>query len=355
MELAETLKILIPAALSFVVGIGITPILTYYLYRYKAWKKASGKKALDGSVAEVFNTLHKDTESKTTPRMGGIVIWVSVAITALILALIAEINPALSDLSFISRGQTWIPLACLLLGGLAGMIDDLLEIRQSSNFSKGLSLPIRLSIVSVLALGVGWWFYTRLAVTSVSIPFDGLLPLGIFIVPLFVIIAAAVYASGVIDGIDGLAGGVFALIFGAYSAIAFVYGQYDLAAFGSAVTGGLLAFLWFNVPPARFYMSETGSMGLTLALSVMAFMTDALVGGVGISLLPLVGIVLVATVLSNMLQVLSKKLRKKKLFRIAPLHHHFEALGWPREKVVMRYWIITAIAAVMGIVLAAVA
>lgn len=355
MELAETLKLLVPAALSFIVGIGITPILTYYLYRYKAWKKASGKKALDGSVAEVFNSLHKDTETKTTPRMGGIVIWVSVFITALVLALVAEITPSLADLSFISRGQTWIPLACLLLGGLAGMIDDLLEIRESKGFSKGLSLPIRLSIVSVLALGVGWWFHSRLDVVSVSIPFDGVLILGALIVPLFVLIAAAVYASGVIDGIDGLAGGVFALIFGAYSAIAFVYGQYDLAAFGSAVTGGLLAFLWFNVPPARFYMSETGSMGLTLTIAVMAFMTDSLVGGVGISLLPIVGIVLVATVLSNMLQVLSKKIRKKKLFRIAPLHHHFEALGWPREKVVMRYWIITAVAAVVGIVLATVA
>ena len=170
--------------------------------------------------------------------------------------------------------------------------------------------------------------------------------------PLFILISLALYASGVIDGIDGLSGGVFASIFASYTIIAFAQNQIDLAAFSACVVGGLLAFLWYNIPPARFYMSDTGTMGLTLAIGTVAFMTDNLGGGVGISVLPVIGALLIITVLSDIAQVLSKRFFGRKLLRIAPLHHHFEAIGWSGSKIVMRYWILSVVFAFAGVILA---
>jgi phospho-N-acetylmuramoyl-pentapeptide-transferase len=161
-----------------------------------------------------------------------------------------------------------------------------------------------------------------------------------------------IYAGGVIDGIDGLAGGVFASIFTAYAGIAFLQHQLDIAALCAAIVGGLLAFVWFNIPPARFYLSETGTMGLSLVLVTVAFLTDTIDDGRGVSVLPIIALLLVVTVLSNVLQVLSKRFFGKKIFRVAPLHHHFEALGWPPYKVTMRYWIVGIVAAIVGMVLA---
>ena len=198
-----------------------------------------------------------------------------------------------------------------------------------------------------------WWFYTKLGVSIVSVPFDGSVDIGIWFIPIFSLVMLAVYSSGVIDGIDGLAGGVFAVIFSAYGVISFYQQQIDISAFCFVIVGGLLAFLWFNIPPARFYMSETGSMGLTLTLAVVAFLTDAHVEGKGLAVLPVVAFPLTITVLSNVIQVTSKKFRHgKKVFLIAPIHHHFEAIGWPAYKVTMRYWVISIIFALIGVIIA---
>ena len=137
-------------------------------------------------------------------------------------------------------------------------------------------------------------------------------------------------------------------IFTAYAGIAAFQNQIDLAAYCATVVGGILAFLWFNVPPARFYMTETGIMALTMSLTIVVFMTDTLGGGEGVSVLPIIGILLVLTVFSDVIQLFSKKLFARKVFLIAPLHHHFEALGWPAEKVTMRYWILGFMFAVVG-------
>ena len=206
--------------------------------------------------------------------------------------------------------------------------------------------------VSLFGIVAGWWFYDKLDVSAVGIPFFGPFELGPLFILFFWFVTIAIYASGVIDGIDGLAGGIFGIIFLAYAGIAFAQEQVALAAFASTVAGGIFAFLWFNVPPARFYMSETGSMALTLALAVTAFSSDVLGDGVGVAVLPIIAFPLTATVLANVLQVISKKVFKKKLFRIAPIHHHFETMGWPPYKVTMRYWIITIIAGVFGLTIA---
>ena len=348
--LSDIVRVLVPATASFIIGMALTPILTHYLYAFKAWKKQPGKRALDGSQALEFNRLHVEQEVRA-PRMGGIVIWGSVLITIIGIAVVAKFVPSaeILKLDFLSRNQTWIPLATLLVGAFVGLIDDLLVIRPGG---EGLSLRYRLIIVIALASAIGWWFFDKLDVTAVNIPFADPLEIGWLVIPLFILVSLALYASGVIDGIDGLSGGVFGSVFASYAVIAFAQQQIDLAAFSAAIVGGILAFLWFNIPPARFYMSDTGTMALTLTIATIAFMTDDLGGGVGISVLPVIGALLVATVASDIAQVVSKKFFGRKLLRIAPLHHHFEALGWPGTKVVMRYWVLSIVFAFAGAIIA---
>ncbi|NBV77074.1 hypothetical protein EBR66_02865 [bacterium] len=346
----EIVFVLVPATLSFCIGMLMTPALTYYLYAHKVWKKRAGKMAYDGTQASVFNSLHAHNEIRA-PRMGGIVVWGSVFLTVIVTSLLSYIIPSAQtfQLDFLSRSQTWIPFATLLIGAYAGFLDDLMVVRESG---EGMPLTVRLSIVTLFSTFIGWWFFAKLGVVAIGIPFFQPLVIGVFIIPFFVLMSLALYASGVIDGIDGLSGGVFGSIFAAYAIIAFVQGQADLAAFSAAIVGGILAFLWFNIPPARFYMSDTGTMGLTLCLGTIAFMTDTLGGGVGIFVLPVIGLLLVLTVLSDVLQLAWKKIFKRKLFRIAPLHHHFEALGWPGYKVTMRYWVLSVVFAFAGVIIA---
>lgn len=350
----DIIKVFTPAVLSFAVGISMTPVLTHYLYVHRMWKKKAGKRDLSGKEAAVFNRLHEAREVGT-PRLGGIVIWAASGATILGIYLAAQAVPFgfVAKLDFLTRSQTWLPLAALLIGAFVGLYDDILEIRgDKENRAGGFSLGARLVVVGALGLGAGWWFFEKLEVVSIGIPFWGELSLGWLLVPLFSLVMLAVYSGGIIDGIDGLAGGIFAIIFGAYGAIAFFQNQINLAAFCAALLGGILAFLWFNIPPARFYMSETGSMALTLSLTVVAFMTDALGEGNGLLVLPLIAFPLVATTLSVIVQLCAKKIWGKKVFLIAPLHHHLEALGWPPYKIAMRYWVIGVVCALAGVIVA---
>ncbi len=346
------IKVLIPATLAFVIGILITPLLTHFLYKYKVWKKVGGKTAMLGRIATEFNKLKGAGETKT-PRMGGIVIWGSVLITTCLLFALSRIFPhsIFGELNLLSRSQTVIPIATLMLGAGVGFLNDLFDVVHGG---KGMRLRTRLIFVSLLSLVIGWWFYSKLGITEISIPFDGTLYIGILIIPFFILLTNFFYASGVIDGIDGLSGGVFASIFTAYAGVAIIQSQYDIAALCAAISGGILAFLWFNIPPARFWMTETGSMALTLTLSVIAVLTDTLGEGNGISLLLIIALPLWMTVLSNIIQISYRLATGRKFFRIAPLHHHFEAIGWPSHKVTMRYWIISIICAFLGIIFAAV-
>ena len=347
--LIDVVKIFLPTAITFFIGIAIAPLLTGFLYRHKMWKKTSVKLTMDGREATISSKLHNDEERKT-PRMGGVVVWGSVFITIFLFSLIATIFPdgIFSKLSFLSRNQTWLPLFTLISGGLFGLIDDYLVCREVGTYvGGGLSLRARLVFVSALAFGGAWWFYAKLGVNSVHIPFGSDIYLGVWLVPLFVVFMIGIYSGGIIDGIDGLSGGVFAVIFSAYAVIAFAQGRIDLAAFSSVVVGGLLAFLWFNIPPARFFNSETGTMALTTSLTVVAFLTKAVL------VLPIIAFLLVITSASSIIQILSKKYRNgKKVFLVAPLHNHFQAKGWPPYKVVMRYWVIAVILALIGTIIA---
>lgn len=353
--LSDIVKVFIPLTISFFLGIAMTPALTNFLYANQMWKKKVKSVTIDGRATPVFSQLHKDKEIGT-PRMGGIIIWLAAILTMLIIWVLAKTFPSgyAYKLDFMSRAQTWLPLIALITGAFVGLIDDYLEIRGIAGWpAGGLSLKKRLVVVAIVGLFAAIWFYFKLDVSSATIPFIGEVHMGFWFIPFFILVTMGIYSGGVIDGIDGLAGGIFSIIFSTYAGIAFYQHQINLAAFCAVIVGGLLAFLWFNIPPARFYMTETGSMSLTLCLAIVAFMADTLGDGKGIAVLPIVALPLIATTLSNIIQLISKKFRDgKKVFLIAPLHHHFEALGWPAAKVTMRYWVIGVICGAIGLIVA---
>ena len=200
-----------PAIVTFVIGILITPIVTHFLYKHHVWKKQGGKTALGGKIAEVFNELKGEHETKT-PRMGGIVIWASVMITLISFYVLSLLLPTsfFTDLDFLTRSQTLIPTLALIAGAVIGFLNDFYDVTHKG---EGLRLRVRLLLILSLSAILGWWFYTKLGVTAVNIPFDGSLEIGWLIIPFFMFLTLCLYASGVIDGIDGLSGGVFAAIF----------------------------------------------------------------------------------------------------------------------------------------------
>lgn len=340
-------KIFLPTTIAFIIGILITPLVSGFLYKYKLWKKKSVAVSTDGGVAIISQKLHNDEERKV-PRMGGIVIWLSALLTIIIFYFGATVDgPILQKLNFLSRNQTWLPFFTLIVGALVGLVDDYMSVTERyDQKAGGLSSNKRLLAVFIISLIGAWWFYAKLEMTEIIIPFFGIWDAGILFIIFFILTMLATYSGGVIDGLDGLSGGVFGIIFGSYGLIALLQNQIDLAAFCFVIVGGILAFLWFNIPPARFYMSETGTMALTITLVVIAFLTKQVL------VLPIIAFLLVISAGSSIVQLLSKKFRHgKKVFLVAPLHHHFQALGWPATKVVMRYWVLGIIFAGIGIII----
>jgi len=354
----SVLKVATLATTSFLLAFFVTPFLTHILYKYKLWRKSARTQALGGGDVPFFQKFHAEGEVKT-PRFGGLLIWVVPPFVALIFWFLAQTNIWwLEKFNFLSRGQTWLPLATLFASCAVGFIDDIMQViaRPTRGIFKplwdhlgkyvagGLSLYYRFALVALIGFSGALWFFYKLGWSTIHIPGNGDIAIGIFYIPLFVIIMLATYSGGVIDGIDGLSGGTFASIFASYGVIAFSRGQIDLAAFCFVLAGAILAFLWFNIPPARFYMGETGMMGLTAALTVVAFLTDS------VFVLPLIGFLLVLESASVIIQLLSKKFRHgKKVFLAAPIHHHFEAKGWPPYKVTMRFWVIGVVCAIAGV------
>lgn len=355
----SALKVLIPTLCSFIVGILITPYLTRFMYKHQMWKRKSRSSENTEAMSADFKKIHNEVAEVHTPRVGGVVIWVSVMLT-LILALVAGYvsmhfigadhvitHNVLDRLNFFSRNQTALLILALLAGSVFGLIDDLLQI-YGKELKLGDGVPRKLRILFVILVAVmgAWWFYNKLGMNSMHVPFYGEVYLGLGFVFLFVLAVLGTFSGGVIDGIDGLAAGVMISAFGSYTLIAFAQSQYDLAALGGAIIGGLLAFLWFNVPPARFYMGETGMLGISIVLAMFAFLTREVL------VLLVIAFPLVATSLSSSIQMFSKRHFGKKVFRIAPLHHHFQAIGWSSPKVTMRYWIVSVICAVLGVIIA---
>jgi len=345
----DVLKVVVPSVLTFLIGISITPFFTNLFYKHKMWKKSSRTEAGDITNHD-FGKVHNTSAELSTPRIGGVIIWVSVLLTIAIIYLLSKIFPSdiTEKLNFFSRSQTYIPIGTLVLASLIGLADDLLQIFGKGSYAKDplIYRKVKIVFVTIIGLLIGYWFYDKLQFTTIHIPFDGELQLGLWFIPFLIFVMLGVFSGSVIDGMDGLSGGVMSIIFTAYSFIAYSHNLLDISALCAVIAGGTLAFLWFNIPPARFYMGETGILGLTVTLSVVAFLTNSVL------VLPIIALPLVATSASVVIQIVSYKyFGKKRVFKVAPLHHHFEALGWSREKIVMRYWIISLVCAISGVII----
>ena len=347
----NVVRLLVSAALAAGIAFLLAPILIKLLYKFKFWKKEARTKTITGDTAEVFYSLHKEREV-TVPRGGGVLIWLSVLIVVFLFFGLSFLSQPwwFEKLNFLSRAQTWLPLFTLVVASIVGLTDDILQVLGKGKYiAGGIAFKRRLLIVMLIGLVGGLWFYYQLGWNTIHIPLiynfpEGInFPIGILIIPLFILVMVGSWAGGVIDGLDGLAGGVFASIFGAFSIIAFSQGKADLATFCAVIVGTLFAFLWFNIPPARFYMGETGILGLTSTMAVVAFLTDS------VAVLPIIAGLLVIEVGSMIIQLLSKKFRHKKIWLSTPIHHHFEARGWPAHQVTMRFWVISIIFAILGV------
>lgn len=345
----DVLKIFGLSTLSFFVGIALTPLLTHYLYKYQLWRKSAREFAPDGQPTPIFNRLHGERE-KRVPRMGGLLIWVVPLVIIGLFWFLGFLFPGsqlFTKLNFLSRSQTWLPLFTLVAASIVGFFDDVFQVYGKGKYiAGGIRFTRRLMLIVLISLVGAYWFYFKLGVAHVFIPFFGELELGALFPLFFVLVMVATFSGGVIDGIDGLAGGTLGAAFSAYAGIAYLQNQVDLAAFSAVVAGALLAFLWFNIPPARFYMGETGIMGLTTTLAVIAFLTDAVLE------LPIIAFPVALAALTSALQLSWKKIFRRKLFLVAPIHHYFEARGWAPYTVTMRFWIIGIVSALIGMVIA---
>lgn len=337
----EALRIFTLTAIAFVIAVAWTPVLTHFLYKYKM-----GKSIRDDGTTPMFSKMHQAKAG--TPTMGGILVWGTVLILAVAFANLAMIfrHGFINSLDFLSRAQTLLPLGALVASALVGLLDDYYNVRRIGPKGGGLRMRHRLIVYTLIAGFGAWWFYYKLGWDVIHVPFYGDLTVGWLMIPIFIfIIVATSFSVNETDGLDGLAGGALLTSFGAFAAIAFIQGKFELAAFCSVIMGALLAFLWFNINPARFFMGDTGSMSLGVTLGIVAMLTKSVL------LLPIIGFIFVIESLSVIIQVFSKKVFKKKIFLSAPIHHHFEAKGWPEQKVVMRFWVVSIIMAFIGIVL----
>lgn len=332
------IKIFFLTTISFVLALVFTPLLTHFLYTYRL-----GKGIRNAKKAPIFAKMHQ--KKAGTPTMGGILIWGTTFFVILTFAVLGKVlGGVYESLNFLSRSETLLPLGALVASAMVGLIDDLFDIWRMGKDGGGLKMRHRFLIYGLIALVGAWWFYFKLDWTILHVPFVGNFDIGWWYFPFFVlVIIGTAHAVNLTDGLDGLAGGTLLAAFGAYGAISFAQGRIDLAVFCAVIIGALLAFLWFNIYPARFFMGDTGSMSLGVTLGVIAMLTNSAL------FLPIIGFVFVLETVSVIIQIFSKKVFKKKVFISAPIHHHFEALGWPETKVVMRFWVIAGMTAIIGL------
>ena len=328
----EMSNMFVVSVAAFLIAMVLTPLYTTLAYKYKFWKHIR-EQSINGEKLQVFTKLHAAKHRRHIPTMAGIVGVIAIA--------------AVTITTNLDRAQTWLPLASLIGGGLVGLIDDVINVRGTGKGVAGLRSSLKFTMITVLGLVLGWFFYVRLGYNAIHIPFAGDWVVGLWIIPIF---AFAVVATGnavnISDGLDGLAGGLLAISFSVFGVIALLQGHTALAGFCFTVVGALLAYLWFNIYPARFFMGDVGSFAWGTTLGVVAMLTNTLF------LLPVIGALFVVEAGSSLIQMVSKRLFHRRVFISAPIHHHLEAIGWPEVKVTMRFWVIACVAGFMGLLLA---
>lgn len=325
-------QLFIISVASFILAMTLTPIYTFLAYRYRFWKKQRSTNT-SGEMLKVFTKLHADKFKRNIPTMAGAIAVITIAVITLAFNL--------------DRGQTWLPLAALVGGAIVGLIDDIINLRSEGIGVAGLRSSVKFTMIVGIGLVLGYYFYEKIGIDMVHVPFYGSLAIGWLIVPLFAfVVTATANAVNISDGLDGLAGGLLTISYAAFGVIALLQGQLMLAAFCFTVIGALLSYLWFNIYPARFFMGDVGSFAYGVGLGVVAIMTNSLL------LLPVIGFLFVIEAGSSLVQIGARKLFKKRIFLSAPIHHHLEAIGWPEAKVTMRFWVIGCVSASFGILIA---
>lgn len=317
---------------SFVGAMLLTPVYTYFAYRYKFWKRQRTT-STTGEALKVFTKLHAKKFERNIPTMAGIITMVAVIAVTLIFNL--------------DREQTWLPIAAFIGGGLVGLLDDVINIKGLGGGTRGIRSGMKFLLITAVAAIGAWFFYSKLGYSDVYVPFVGSIEIGWTIIPLFIFaVVATGNAVNISDGLDGLAGGLLATAYAAFGIIALMQGNAGIAGFCFTVAGALLSYIWFNIYPARFFMGDVGSFALGTALGVVAMLTDT------IFLLPVIGLLFVIEGGSSLIQIISKRFFHRKIFISAPIHHHLEATGWPETKITMRFWVIGQVMAFLGILIA---
>ena len=264
-----------------------------------------------------------------TPTMGGVLIFVAVSVPFLIL----------TDYDWRSLGVFGAAIACALLG----FADDYTKLVRR----RSLGLRGRTKLAVTIAISLGLWFVAsheaHLASTLRLRFIDYQIDLGpLYALLIYLVVAGTTSAVNLTDGLDGLAAGCAAIVLLAYIAITFITGEYELAMLAGCLVGGSIGFLWFNAFPATIFMGDTGSLGLGGAIAGLAVMTKTEL------LLVLLGGIFVIEALSVVIQVMSFQATRKRVFLMAPIHHHFELLAWSETKIILRFWIVAAICCAIG-------
>ncbi|MCF7917628.1 phospho-N-acetylmuramoyl-pentapeptide-transferase [Candidatus Gracilibacteria bacterium] len=337
--ISNLITIFIYTVCSFLLAGLVFPDFIKFVQQYELTKKIR-EEGLSGGVAELFKKLH--SHKSGTPTMGGVVILFAILGTVIISRVLSYLG--IIDASILNRGETYLPIVTLVAVGALGVVDDYLNIREHSK-QKGLSAKVKFWSLVIFSVIGSMWFSLKLGWSIVHIPGVGDFDIGLWYAPLFIfILVGTANAVNFTDGLDGLAGGLLAIAYGVFAVIAYFYGLPILSVFCAVVVGALIAFLWFNVPPARIYMGDTGSLALGATLGVIAILTNA------VFILAIIGFIFVLETVSIILQLFWKKVFKRKLFAIAPIHHHFEHKGWSETQIVMRFWILGAGAGIVGLI-----
>ncbi len=339
------IKIFFLSTISFVFALAWVPFLIRFLKKYNL-----GKKIRESADTPIFSKMHQIKSD--TPTMGGILIWGTTLILACLFFCLAKLIhlPIFEQLNFLTRPETFLPFGALVASALVGLGDDFLNIKGIGPNGGGFKIKHRLILYTLIATLIAcfgaYWFYYKLEWSTIHVPFLGNFNIGLWFIPLFIfVIVATAFSVNETDGLDGLAGGTLLIAFITFGVIAFVLGKVNLACFCGVISGALLAFLWFNVYPAKFFMGDTGAMSLGITLGIVAMLTNTFL------LLPIIGFLFVIESLSVIIQFLSKKIRHKKIFLSSPIHHHLEAKGWPEPQIVMRFWIIAGVTAMIGLII----
>jgi phospho-N-acetylmuramoyl-pentapeptide-transferase len=339
------IKIFSLSAFSFLIALIWVPFLIHFLK-----KNNLGKTIRESADTPIFSEMHQ--KKSGTPTMGGILIWGTTLILIFLVSFLAELThlPIFKQLNFLTRGETLLPLGALIASALIGLGDDFLNIKKIGPNGGGLRVKHRLIIYTLLATLIAcfgaYWFYYKLEWSVIYVPFLGNINIGFWYIPLFIfVMVSTAFSVNEIDGLDGLAGGTLLISFVSFSVIAFVLGRVNLAVFCGVISGALLAFLWFNVYPAKFFMGDTGAMSLGITLGIVAMLTNTFL------LLPIIGFLFMIESLSVIIQFFSKKILHKKVFLSSPIHHHLEAKGWLEPQIVMRFWIIAGVTAIIGLII----